>query len=183
MKVAELVQIINNDKNKMLKAEQLQAVLKKKLEVKEYLSIKEKKVLINAIIGDCILYTNGVYKFDEIEKYICFTMKTIEAYTNLELSEDIEDDYDVLCCERLLVMIIDLFKEEYDEVSILLQMKTDFILSQNSIEAQIGRCFDELLEKVNDIAGIIESKIENFDFDNLPINNEDLGKLLEFINK
>lgn len=183
MRVQELVEAINNNKNKMLKAEQLQAVLRKALEVKEYISIKEKKALVNDIINECILYEDGVYKFNDIEKYICFTMNTIKTYTNLEFSNDIENDYDILCKEKLLEKIIDLFKKEYDEVNILLQMQTDYILSQNAIEVQVGKFLDELLDKINNITKAASDKIENFDFTNLPINSEELKKLLKFIDK
>ena len=92
MRIRELVDYMTNDKNQMLKPEQLQKLIQKELEVKPYLGIKEKKELVNSIIDECILYSNGIYKFDEIKKYTCFTMKTIEAYTNLELSDDIEED-------------------------------------------------------------------------------------------
>ena len=110
-------------------------------------------------------------------------MNTIKTYTNLEFSNDIENDYDILCKEKLLEKIIDLFKKEYDEVNILLQMQTDYILSQNAIEVQVGKFSDELLDKINNITKAASDKIENFDFTNLPINSEELKKLLKFIDK
>ena len=181
MRVQELVDIARSQKNQMLKPEQLQTVLKKELEVKEYIGIKDKKELINSIISECILYSNGVYKFDEIEKYICFTMKTIEAYTNLELSDDMEADYDVLCEEGLLDTVIGCFKSEYDAVSILLQMRTDYFLSENTIQVQIGRIADELLEKIQDMASNIMNSMENFDLSKLPIKKDDLEELFALI--
>ena len=53
---------------------------------------------------------DGIFKFDDIDKYICFTMKTIAAYTNLELSDDMEEDYDELCRAKLLDIIIIFFR-------------------------------------------------------------------------
>ena len=70
MKVMELVEFMNNGKNKMLNSAQKQDVLKKILEVKKYISIKEKKQLVQDIVDECILYDDGIYKFDEIDKYI-----------------------------------------------------------------------------------------------------------------
>lgn len=181
MKINELVELVNNNKNKMLKDDQKKTMLMKELEVKDYISIKDKKNLVDNIVSDCILYDDGIYKFDDIEKYICFTMQTIEAYTNIELSNDIEEDYDALCGAKLLSLIIDLFIDEYESVRVLLQMKCDYILSSNSIEAQFGRFFNSVLDKVDIFTDVLSSKVEEFDISKLNINKEDISKLLSFI--
>ena len=77
MKINEFIEKMNQNKGKLLKPEQVQAFVKKELEVKEYISIKEKKQIVDDIINECILYEDGVFKFDEIDKYICFTMKSL----------------------------------------------------------------------------------------------------------
>ena len=56
MKVQELVKVIGSNKNKMLKKEQLQEIVKKELEVKKYIGIKDKKQLVENIVNECILY-------------------------------------------------------------------------------------------------------------------------------
>ena len=183
MKIVELVEFVGNSKNKMLKGAQLEELVAKRVEVKKYLGIKDKKALVDAIVNECILFENGVFKFDDIDKYICFTMRTIEAYTNLELSTDIEDDYDLLCRSGLLNIVINTFKKECDEVSILLQMKCEYYLCNNSIEYQIGSFLDNALDKIGILADIISKKIGDFDISKLPISKDDLFKLLEFINK
>lgn len=182
MKVQELVEFVSNSKNKLLKQAQLEEVIAKQIETKKYLPIKQKKELVESIVNECILYEDGVYKFDDIDKYICFTMRVIAAYTNLELSDDIEDDYDVLCEARLLDMVINTFKKEYDEVNILLQMKCDYVLSSNSLEAQVGKLFDGVLEKLDIITQALANKVEGFDINNLPIGSDDLNKLMQLLN-
>ena len=182
MKINELVNLMTQNKSKLLKAEQIQAFLKKELDIKEYLSIKRKKALIDNIINECILYENGVYKFDDTDKYIYFTMRTIETYTNLELSDDIEDDYDLLCEAKLLNSIIETFTGEYENVKVLLQMKCDYILSSNTIESQLGRFLDSLLDKVDSVVDVLSDKVSNFDMNQLQVNMEDINKLMEFVN-
>lgn len=178
MKINEFIGVMNTSKNKMLKADQLQQLITKTIEVKKYISIKEKRALVNNIINSCILYEDGLYKFDEIDKYIAFTMKTIAAYTNLELSDDMEDDYDALCDSKLLNAVIETFNGEYENVNLLLQMKCDYILSGNNIEAQFGKFLTGISDKIDDLS----NKVKDFNFNNLPINIEDLNKLMEFIN-
>lgn len=183
MKIVDFIEVMNIAKNKVLKTEQKQELAKKTLEVKSYLSIKDKKQLAQEIVNECILYEDGVFKFDEIGKYVCFTMKTIAAYTNLELSEDIEDDYDMLCNAGLLDIIINIFKKEYDEVNILLQMKCDYILSNNNIEAQVGKFLTAILDKLEVLGDTLADKMSHFNLDQWPVTKEDLGKVLEFINQ
>jgi hypothetical protein len=182
MTTKELITLMSDSKNKMLKTEQLQALLKKKLEVKEYISIKAKKDLVDDIVNECILYEDGIFKFNDIDKYICFTMRVIEAYTNLELSNDLEEEYDLLCESKLLESVISTFKKEYDDVNVLLQMKCDYILRGNALDAQAGRLFDGILEKLNELISALSNKIDGLDLNNLPIDNEDLGKLMQLIN-
>ena len=181
MNTKMLVELMSNNKNKLLKPEQIQAFLKRELEVKEYLGIKQKKGLVQDIVNECILYDDGVFKFDDIEKYIVFTMRTIAAYTNLELSDDIEADYDLLCEAKLLESVINTFKKEYDDVNVLLQMKCDYVLSGNTIEAQLGRFLDGVAEKLDVLTNSLSTKLGNFDIGNLPFSGEDLQKLMKFI--
>lgn len=182
MTTKELITLMSDSKNKMLKTEQLEALLKKKLEVKEYIGIKAKKVLVDDIVNECILYEDGIFKFNDIDKYICFTMRVIEAYTNLELSIDLEEEYDLLCESKLLESIINTFKKEYDDVNILLQMKCDYVLNSNTLVAQAGRFFDGILNKLDVVIDALTNKVDGFDFNNLPINSEDINKLMQFIN-
>ena len=181
MTIKMLIELMSKNKTKLLKPEQIQLFLKRELEVKEYMSIKQKKELVGDIVNECILYDNGVFKFDDIEKYVVFTMRTIAAYTNLELSEDIEADYDLLREAKLLESVINTFKKEYDDVNVLLQMKCDYVLSDNTIEAQLGRFLDGVSEKLDGLVSMLSDKMGNFDISNLPFSVEDLQKLMKFI--
>jgi hypothetical protein len=182
MTTKNLVELMNKNKAKLLKPEQIRAFLKKELGVKEYLSIKTKKELVGNIVNECILYDDGVFKFDDIEKYIVFTMRTIVAYTNLELSDDIEEDYDLLCSAQLLNPVIETFDGEYENVKLLLQMKTDYILNGNTIEAQFGRLLENISDKLDNALQMVANKIENFDISNLPIDVDSIQKLMSFLN-
>ena len=182
MKIMEFIDVVKNNKNKMLKGDQLQELISKTIKVKDYLNIKEKKNLVDSIVNACILYEDGVFKFDEIDKYICFTMRTIEAYTNLELSDDIEEDYDALCKAKLLNSVIVAFNGEYENVKTLLQMKCDYICSSNSVESQFGRFFDNILDKVDVLSKALSDKVNSFNLNDLPIGAEDINKLISFLN-
>ena len=182
MKARELVEFVGNNKNKLLKAEQLQEVIKNKINTKGYMPIKEKKQLVEDIVDECILYEDGMYRFDDFDKYVCFIMKTIAAYTDIELSDDIEADYDILCCAKILNLIVNTFKTEYDDINVMLQMRCEYILGNNNIEAQVGKFLSGLSDRLGTLVSVLAEKVGDFNFDQLPISSDDLNKLMSFIN-
>lgn len=148
--------------------------LKKDLEVKPYLKIKDKKKLIEAIVDDTILYENGLFKFNGVDQYVVYTMKCIEAYTNLELSDDIEDDYDALCETGLLAKILRTFDEEYQSILSLLQMQCDYVLMDNSITSKINILLNAMTNGVNKLSDMAFDAFKN-------IKPEDMQKITELI--
>ena len=182
MKVIEFVEYMKKNANKVVKEEQLCAMVRQQLDVKDYLSIKAKRALIDDIINSCVLYDNGIYKFDGIDKYVYFTMYTIAAYTNIELSDDVEDDFDILSKEKILPIVIGVIKREYDDVNILLQMQCDSFIENNSVEASISRFFDDVIGILNNVESQFKlglNKLSKIKID----ENLDLSKLLSMINK
>lgn len=188
MKVKEFIDFMNSDKNKMMKPAQLVEVAAKALETKKYVGIKEKKELVAEIISDSLIYEDGIVKFDEIGKYVCFTMKTIKKYTNIDLSVDIEEDYDMLCEAGLLNIVIKTFNGEYENVKLLLQMQSDYVLSDNNVESILSKFLNKTANKISDFSDKIVKKLEGFDVDKIMPNLEglsnlgDLSKLTSFIN-
>ena len=178
MNVNEFIGYMKQNASKMVKEEQVLAMVKKQLEPKDYLSIKAKRVLVDNIINECILYDNGVYKFDAIGKYVYFTMYTIAAYTNIELSEDVEDDFDALSRENLLPIIIGIIQKEYDCVNILLQMQCDSILENNSVEAFVGKFLESTMDFLNNVKSELKSGIDKIS----NLNEIDFANLLNMIN-
>lgn len=178
MKVNEFVEYMKKNTNRATREDQVLSMAQKQLEAKPYLSIKAKRDLIDKIIDACLLYDDGVYKFDGIAKYVYFTMYTIEAYTSLELNEDIEDDFDLLSESKLLPIVISTIQNEYDDVNILLQMQCDSLLENNSVEAQMGKFCDRAMDLMDNL----EVGIKGF-VDQMPIENLDLTKIFNILNK
>ena len=182
MKIIEFVEYMKKNSNRVIKEDQVLNMVKKQLDVKDYIGIREKRSLIDNIINACVLYENGIYKFDCIDKYIYFTMYTIAAYTNIELSENVEDDFDMLSKEELLPIVIGAIQKEYDDVNILLQMQCDSFLENNSVESMVGRFLEGVTDLLNNIEPALKSgidKISDFKFD----KDVDLNQLLSIFNK
>lgn len=180
MTIKEFVDYMKKNTNKAIREDQVETIVKKALEPKSYLSIKDKKELVNKIVDKCIYYENGVFKFDGIDRYIYFTMYTIEAYTNLELSEDVEADFDAISEAKLLPIITCLIQQEFDDVNIFLQMQCDYITAGNTIEGQFGRFFDEILDKMDTLGDGLSKFLTNVDLDKLM---QDKDKIIKYFEK
>ena len=184
MKINEFVQKVSENKTKLYnKADKnaLSNFIKKTLEVKDYISIKEKKQLVEDIVSETVMYENGLLKFNGIDQYITYVMKCIEAYTNLELSDDIEDDYDELSKTGLLEPITSVFAEEYKAVLTLLQMQCDYILMDNSISSKVGVFLTSVSSTIDKLANSLSNSVENFDISKLNIDKKDIEKITEFL--
>ena len=180
MNVQKVINFVKE--NKTLKEEQIKSKLAKYINVKKYISVKDKKKLVDSIIDDCVLYKDGRFCFNEFDKYITFVMYTIGAYTDIELSSDIECDYDMLCEENILNIVISTFESEYNEVNIILDMKCGEILGGNNIEAQFGRFLNTVVEKLDTFTDVLLDSIKNFDVDNLPTTSHDIEIIKHFLN-
>lgn len=184
MKIKEFIEAVNANKTKLYnKADKnaLSNFIKQTLEVKDYISIKEKKQLVEDIVSETVMYENGLLKFNGIDQYITYVMKCIEAYTNLELSDDIEDDYDELSKTGLLEPITSVFAEEYKTVLTLLQMQCDYILMDNSISSKVGVFLTSVSSTIDKLANSLSNSVENFDISKLNIDKKDIEKITEFL--
>ena len=179
MKIKEFVEIMESNKSKIYSKTDASAMsnfIKKTLDIKDYLPLQEKKDLISQIIDASIIYENSMYKFD---KYVYLVMFSIVAYTNIELSDDIENDYDELCRSGLLTMIVDSFKDEYKSVMMLLDMQCNYILADNALGAKFGTFIEGLSKNINSLADVLKTKIENINLDSLNIDLNNVQSLLE----
>jgi hypothetical protein len=172
MRVRELVEYMSKNVNRTMKGEQILALAQKQLEVKKYLPINKKKELVDDIISKCIYFENNTFRIDSIDCYMYFTMLTINAYTNLEI-DDVEDCFDVLSESGLMPIIIAALGQEYNDVQTFLNMKCDEILANNSLEVQLGRFFNDILDKVGNFNDTLIDSLND-----LNINKDSIANLV-----
>ena len=130
-------------------------IIEELLEVKSYLPLVEKQLIVNKIIDSCIIVDeNGLSKIDFFYKYLTTQISLIVNYTSLEFSENIIEDFDYLAEYIGIEWIID--KISPIEVCIIQELVDDeldqVVKINNSIEsiAQKG---------INDLKVIIEEGI------------------------
>ena len=175
MRINDFITNMGKSINGTMKEKQILALVQKQLEIKQYIPIKEKKELIEKIIEKCIYFENHTFRIDSIDSYLYFTMLTIDAYTNLEI-DDVEECFDALSESGLMPVVIASLGQEYQDVQTFLNMKRAEILENNSVEMQLGKFFDGVLDKVEDFSEGIMSAI-----DGLNIDKDSVMKIVKMI--
>jgi hypothetical protein len=181
MKVIEFVNYMKKNTNRTMKEDQVASLANKALEPKAYLGFDKKRELVDEIISKSIYYNNGVFKFNGVERYMYFTMYTIEAYTNLEISDDVVADFDILSESKLLPIVICLIQKEFDDVNVFLQMQCEYILEDNSVEAQVGKFFNNILEKLDNIGNGLSKSLSNINVNELLQHKDEIFEMLNRI--
>jgi len=152
------------------------------LEVKQYLSIIEKNLIVNKIIDSCIVLDeiNGLSKIDYFYKKLTTDVSLLVNYTNVEFSENLIEDYDYLCenvgIERILSQI------PITEIEFILDL-VDCELAQiiklnNSIEGILASKLDKLIDKlptdkqIKSLSKSLVKDVNKLDWDKVPMLKE-----------
>lgn len=153
------------------------------INVKEYLPINEKREIINLTIACCSEYEEGNILLNGVELYIIFHIKFIEAYTDIEFTDTYYDDYDALTANGLLDMIINAALPEYNRMTEMLILQKEYVLAQNSLEAQVGRFLGDLSYQFGKFVDNIGEKVSGLNLEDVNVNQDDVNKILQFVNK
>lgn len=153
------------------------------INVKEYLPINEKREVIDLIIAHCSEYEEGNILLNGVELYIMFYIKFIEAYTDIEFTSTYYDDYDALTANGLLDMIINAALPEYNRMTEMLILQKEYVLAQNSLEAQVGRFLGDLSYQFGKFVDGIGEKVSGLDLEDMNVNQDDVNKILQFVDK
>ena len=164
--------------------------IKKELGVKEYVPFAEKRELCKAVLDACCTKTDGLVKVDSVTRYIIFTISVISRYTNLEFSsgEDVEydslDEYDMLCENHLLDIILAVIGDEYAACNNMLNMMMDDIMTNNNtVEAVLGHALGKVSDSLDDLIGAFADKVEEMELDLSQIDINKYKGLLDLLPK
>ena len=155
----------------------------KNLEVKTYIPFLTKREIVETVIEKNLKVIDGIKKVDSISQYISFVVAMLVAHTNLEIQNPYED-YDILCESKLLMPIITIFKEDYDECDLLLKMSLASELEDNNTNVLIGNFLNKISESIGGFNETFKEKLDSLYIDNLHnINDENLADLVSLFNK
>lgn len=135
--------------------------LKSVLNVKKYIGVAYKQKIAELVLDASLEEVDGILQMNSFDRYLLFTIAVIEMHTDLEFSDENDeehssvDDYDALCEIGLLDKIIDTFKEDYNACQIVLDMMTsDRIKNHDNLQKKIYRFLNNFISQLQ---GGIES--------------------------
>lgn len=127
------------------------------LEVKQYLPLAAKQILINKILEICKKEENGTSKIDFTLKEFAYEFSLVNQYSNLDCQLDnIIKFYDELKENGIIDLIIKQIPvDEINFIDYVLEREIEQILNlDNSIEIIVGKALNKLIEKLPDEKGM-----------------------------
>lgn len=183
MKVQEFIEKVKND---VQKASIDEHYIIKMLEVKKYISFQDKRKIVELIVQQNTQEIDGILRNDSITQYISFVMAMLTAHTNLELTDNPIDDYDMLSENSLLTLIINTFRTDYDDCDVLLKMALASKMEDNNTNVIIGKFLNSILNKLDSVGEALKDKFDNIDVKDIlgtTFKEEDLAALSSFLDK
>lgn len=177
MKIVEFVELMKNN--------DVTISVLDVISVKKYVGSINKMQIAKDVIDATIEYDGGFIKFYSYKQHLLFTLAVIEAHTDLRFADNWVDkvrEYDILCENDLLDMIIDTFRKDYEASLIVLDMMRNDILTDNSIEASAAKLVTSVSENLDVFVGALSDKLEDLDVEKIIPNNLDLNKLQGLLN-
>lgn len=150
----------------------------KTIEIKQYLSFVEKKLLCIDILEDCLIVDeNGLLSCDFFKKKLLIDLKLIVNYTDIEFSKEFMGEYDFLVEQGILDHIIEnIPASELDFIDEMISDELDQrIKIGNSLESIIAKGINKIAEKLptdKEIKSLSKSLVKDlnkFDWDKVPM--------------
>ena len=138
---------------------------RKKLNVKKYLPIEVKEIIIEQLIESILEKDGFIVTYNSILKQTAFLMTTISSYTDLECHT--LEDYNSLSENELLQDVLELIPE-YDIFLSLFEMRfSDYIRDKNTLNGLLSQGFQELFNTLGSATNLISEKIDKTNMDEL----------------
>ena len=186
MKITELCEKIKTSqiKNTAYKPDAIEDFLIKNIEFKSYLPFIEKRELCTKVLEVACKKNGGLVEVDSVTRYILFTINIITKYTNLtfENTEELDpiSQYDLLCENGLLNVILECIGDEYTVCNNMLNMMMGDIIANNNVATVLNNAAQQLLDIVDDFAGVLSEKVEGL---NIDLSSLDLDKYKGLLDK
>ena len=155
------------------------------ISVKKYISIEDKIQMAKNIIDFAVEYERGFVYLNNMKKHFAFIFNVIEAHTDLKFEDGWTDkmhEYDILCENNLLDVIVSAFSNDYIASKEILDIMCEDVVAKNSIEASIAKLTQSVSENLDVFVGALADKLEDLDIEKIIPNDLDLDKLKGLLN-
>ena len=142
------------------------------VEIKKQVSIVQKIAAAESIVDELVdLDDSGLYTYDEVTKMISEAMAKVQLYTNVELTDDVYSDYDIINGIKLDELIDDYSDSELLEY--IIDLKFNQIINQNTINHVVSRSMSHMVDIID----------KTMDHVNLMLDKGDPNKIAKYLSK
>ena len=154
--------------------------------VNKYIPVQKKRILARDILDRCVDDADGFIVVDKFDKEIYFTVAALSEYTCLEFSNDYDtilEEYDALCSAGYLDMLIEMIGLDFYRFEEVFRKEKDAILSRNSVEAQVAKVANSLVEAIDGLAEKLNGAIGDFDVSKIIPEGTNVTQIMDLFNK
>lgn len=146
----------------------------KGIEINHYLSITEKIAIVKSLVEYLTkLDEYGMFYYDDIETKIAYTVMTVSAYTNIQVSKDDYKNYDILMKNRLFEQIVYKIGIDAENFEDLLYSALSDNLRKNDVNYVVAR-------KSNDLIAVVDNTMKHL---NGMLDKGDPNKIAKYLSK
>lgn len=175
MKIQDLIQKIQTDDN---------VNLQNILEIRTYIPIAEKKVILETVLDTCLAVKDGVVLCDYVLKETAFELAMVKYHTDLDVDITSEDDYDALQQLHMRDIVLhDEYGADYKMCRVLFEGMEKERRSQYSLEASLTQLSNTISEHITKLVSQISEKVDGFDLSKMGLGDIKPEQLQALLNK
>ena len=166
MKINEFIKKLENDKEIY--------------PVKNYIPLQIKRILARDALEKAMDDSDGFIKLDRTMADVYFAMNLIREYFDVEI-EDIENDYEAIMAAGFS-FDDNIFKDICRAYKVFDYEEKD-LMTQNSIEAQVAKVANSLVNAIDVLSEKMSGAIGDFDINQIVPEGTDVNEFIGMLNK
>jgi len=155
------------------------------IQIKQYISFVEKKLMCENIINTCLIDNNGILSCDIAMKKLSTDMAILTNYCDIEFGDKFIEEYDWLCEQGIVKYVNENMngEERYFIFNLIYEGIEEQIRSSNSVEAILSRGINKLIDKlpndkqIKSLIKVASKEMKNFD----PQKFEQIQQMLKVV--
>ena len=148
--------------------------------VKSYIPFQSKRIIARDVLERFMDDSDGFIKIDNTMAYVHFYMNLICEYFGVEI-EDAENDYDVLMSTGFALE--GAIAQDIERAYKVFECEEKNLMTQNSIEAQVARVANSLVEAIDALSEKMSGAIDEFDMSQIVPEGTDVNELIGLLKK
>ena len=151
------------------------------IEINDYIPIEDKKNIALEVLKKSMTNDNGYMQIDQFKKHVYFMIAMMREYAGIEFDQDfyvMMCEYDELCEYGIVDYVIEVVGKDYNRLEQIFDLMEKEFVAQNSIEAQIAKMANVVINSFGTLTSVIEEKVKDVDLSKIIPEGADIDQLM-----